>query len=166
MVDGGYRRRTQERTERFFKNRLFFNGTPMHKDGSGHQTNTRKPPNSIQFHLDTAQLGQNRIKAFDTFDLAVQALIAGEVDVVIMDEKAGQGYVGPEADKLKLVGPSLSVDQFGFIYPPGSDLVEPVNLALASMKADGFLDELAEKYFSDQFTITYNDIGRGAYAED
>jgi polar amino acid transport system substrate-binding protein len=119
-------------------------------------------------NYDTAGVlaGPDRIKGFDTFGLAVQALIAGEVDVVIIDETAGQGYMGPEADKLTLVGPPLSVDQFGFIYPPGSDLVEPVNLALASMKADGLLDELAEKYFSDQFTITYNDIGQGAYAED
>jgi polar amino acid transport system substrate-binding protein len=121
---------------------------------------------TINYDTAEALVGQNRVKAFDTFDLAVQALIAGEVEVVIMDETAGQGYVGPEADKLKLVGPPLSIDQFGFIYPKGSDLVEPVNLALASMKADGFLDELAKKYFSDQFTITYNDIGQGAYAED
>jgi polar amino acid transport system substrate-binding protein len=121
---------------------------------------------TVNYDTAGALAGPDRVKSFDTFGLAVQALIAGEVDVVIMDEKAGQGYMGPEADKLKLVGPPLSVDQYGFIYPPGSDLVEPVNLALASMKADGLLDELAEKYFSDQFTITYNDIGQGAYAEE
>jgi branched-chain amino acid transport system substrate-binding protein len=34
------------------------------------------------------------------------------------------------------------------------------------MQADGFLDQLAEKYFSEQFTVTYDDIGPGAYAED
>ena len=97
-------------------------------------------------------------EAFDDFGLAVQALLAGDVDMVIMDETAGQGYVGVNADKLKLVGPSLSSDELGFIYPQGSDLVEPINLALASMKADGFLDELAQKYFYDRFTITYDDI--------
>jgi polar amino acid transport system substrate-binding protein len=111
-------------------------------------------------------VGADRIQSFDTFDFAVQALIAGDVDTVVMDETAGQGYVGANADKLKLVGPSLSSDQLGFIYPKGSDLVEPVNLALASMKKDGFLEELAQKYFSDRFTITYDDIGEGAYAED
>jgi len=82
-----------------------------------------------------------------------------------MDETAGQGYVGVNADKLELVGPSLSSDELGFIYPKGSDLVEPINAALDSMKADGFLETLAQKYFSDNFTITYDDIGEGAYAE-
>jgi polar amino acid transport system substrate-binding protein len=111
-------------------------------------------------------VGADRIQAFDTFDFAVQALIAGDVDAVMMDETAGQGYVGVNSDKLKVTGSSLSSDELGFIFPKGSDLVEPVNLALASMRADGFLDELADKYFSDKFIVTYDDIGEGAYAEE
>jgi polar amino acid transport system substrate-binding protein len=99
-----------------------------------------------------------RIQAFDNFGAVVQAVIAGDVDAAIIDETAGQGYVGVNQDKVKLVGPSLSSDQLGFIFPKGSDLVEPVNQALASMKADGFLDELAQKYFSDEFKVTYDDI--------
>lgn len=100
----------------------------------------------------------DRIEAFEQFGFAVQALIAGDVDTVIMDETAGQGYVGANAESLKLVGESLSSDQLGFIFPMGSDLVEPFNAAIAEMKANGTLDELAEKYFSDAFTITYDDI--------
>ncbi|MGD8585450.1 MAG: transporter substrate-binding domain-containing protein, partial [Chloroflexota bacterium] len=67
--------------------------------------------------------GADRIQAFEQFGFAVQALIAGDVDVVIMDETAGQGYVGVNADQLKLVGESLASDALGFIYPQGSDLV-------------------------------------------
>jgi polar amino acid transport system substrate-binding protein len=99
-----------------------------------------------------------RIQAFDNFGAVVQAVIAGDVDAAIIDETAGQGYVGVNQDKVKLIGSSLSSDQLGFIYPKGSDLVEPVNQALASMNADGFLDELAQKYFSDEFKVTYDDI--------
>jgi polar amino acid transport system substrate-binding protein len=120
---------------------------------------------TTNYNTAEALVGADRIQSFDDFGLAVQALLAGDVDVVIMDETAGQGYVGVNADKLELVGPSLSSDELGFIYPKGSDLVEPINAALASMKADGFLETLAQKYFSDNFTITYDDIGEGAYAE-
>jgi len=56
------------------------------------------------------------------------------------------------------VGDSLSSDQLGFIFPKGSDLVEPVNKALAVMRENGTLDELADKYFSDKFKLTYDDI--------
>ncbi len=100
----------------------------------------------------------SRIEAFEQFPFAVQALISGDIDVVIMDETAGQGYVGANAGELKLVGESLSSDQLGFIFPKGSDLVEPFNAALAELRANGTLDELAEKYFSDNFTITYDDL--------
>jgi polar amino acid transport system substrate-binding protein len=104
-------------------------------------------------------VGQDRVVAFEQFGFAVQALISGDVDAVIMDESAGQGYVGENADAVKLVGPSLSSDQLGFIFPKGSDLVEPFNLVIAQMKADGTMEALGQQYFSGAFTITYDDIG-------
>ena len=88
----------------------------------------------------------------------MQALIAGDIDAVIIDEVAGQGYMGENADELKLVGPSMSSDELGFIYPKGSDLVDPVNQAIAAMKADGTLAEINLKYFGPDFTITYDDL--------
>lgn len=102
--------------------------------------------------------GADRIEAFEQFPFAVQALLAGDVDVVIMDETAGQGYLGVNADDLALIGGSLSSDQLGFVFPKGSDLVEPFNAALAELKANGTLDALATQYFSDAFTITYDDL--------
>jgi polar amino acid transport system substrate-binding protein len=98
--------------------------------------------------------GESRIQAFEQFPFAVQALINGDVDVVIMDETAGQGYVGANGDKLKLVGDPLQSDELGFIFPKGSHLVGQVNEALAALKDDGTLDRLAEAYFSDKFTPT------------
>ena len=50
-------------------------------------------------------LPEDRILAFDTFGLAVQAVIAGDADGVVIDETAGLGYLGAEADKVKLIGP-------------------------------------------------------------
>ena len=121
---------------------------------------------TTNYETGVANFGEDRIEAFEQFPFAVQALIAGDIDVVIMDETAGQGYVGVNADALKLVGESLSSDQLGFIFPQGSDLVEPMNMALDVLKADGTLEELATQYFSDSFTITYDDIGDGAYGDD
>lgn len=115
-------------------------------------------PGTTNYETAVTLVGEDRIRAFEQFPLAVQALISGDVDAVLMDETAGQGYVGVNADSIKLVGESLSSDELGFIYPKGSDLVEPVNQALAAMRESGFMDQLAAKYFSDQFTLTYDDI--------
>jgi len=111
-------------------------------------------------------LPEERISAFETFPFAIQALIGGDVDAIIIDDVAGQGYVGENADSVKLVGDSMSSDYLGFIFPKGSDLVDPVNQALEAMMADGFLAELNTRYFGDSFTLTYDDIGPGAYGEE
>jgi polar amino acid transport system substrate-binding protein len=57
-----------------------------------------------------------------------------------------------------LTGDSLSSDQLGFVFPKGSDLVEPFNMALDALRANGTLDQLAQEYFSDEFTLTYDDL--------
>lgn len=92
--------------------------------------------------------GSERIVAFDTFQVAVQAVINGDIDAAIMDDVAGQGYVGVNPDAVKIVGePLTALEELGFIFPLESDLVEPFNLALASMTADGTLTEINNRWF-------------------
>jgi polar amino acid transport system substrate-binding protein len=88
-----------------------------------------------------------RIKLFDTFGASVQALKSGDVDMVLMDQASVEGYIGANPDTFKTVGEAVGSDEFGFILTPGSDLREPINAALASMKADGFIDGLNRKWF-------------------
>lgn len=90
-----------------------------------------------------------RIKLFDTFGASVQALKAGDIDLVLMDGTSAQGYIGANPGAFKTVGDPIGSDQFGFIFKKGSDLVAPVNAALASMKADGTIDALNKKWFFD-----------------
>lgn len=114
--------------------------------------------NTSNYDTATQYLSEDRIKGFEQFPFAVQALIAGDVDAVIIDEIVGMGYQGTNAEKLELVGPTISGDELGFIYPKGSALKDPVDLALQSMMEDGFLAKLNEKYFGPDFKITYDDI--------
>jgi len=90
-----------------------------------------------------------RIKLLETFGAAVQALRIGDVDVVLTDGTAGNGYVEANPDTFKLVGDSMGTEDFGFIFPKGSELVSAINAGIASMKADGSIDELNKKWFLD-----------------
>ena len=103
-------------------------------------------------------VGLDRVESYEEFGFVVQSLIAGDVDAVILDETAGQGYIGENVGEVKLIGGSLSSDQLGFIFPKGSDLVGPINGALADMKHDGTLEEISSRYFGSAFTITYDDL--------
>lgn len=103
-------------------------------------------------------LSEDRIQAFEQMPFAVQTLIGGDVDAVLIDAVAGMGYMGENADQLEFVGPSISSDGLGFIFPKGSDLVAPVNQAIEAMQADGTLDEINTRYFGPDFKITSEDI--------
>jgi ABC-type amino acid transport substrate-binding protein len=88
-----------------------------------------------------------RIKLFENFGATVQALIAGDVDMVLMDAASSRGYIGANPKALKTVGEPLGTEEFGFIFTPGSDLVEPFNAAIETMRADRYLRHLSTKWF-------------------
>ena len=88
-----------------------------------------------------------RIKLLESFGAAVQALISGDVDMVLMDAASSRGYIGANPDKLELVGDPLGTEEFGFIFAVDSDLVAPFNAAIETMGEDGFLDYLNTRWF-------------------
>lgn len=90
----------------------------------------------------------DRVKSFEDFGGAVAALLSGDVDAVVIDTVTAVGFINENPGKLK-VGPTLTSDeQLAFVFPPGSDLTSAVNAALDSMKADGTLKQLNDKWFN------------------
>ena len=61
-----------------------------------------------------------RIIKFETFGAGVQALRTGDVDLVLTDGTAGNGYVEASDGGLKIIGEKLGTEDFGFIFPKGS----------------------------------------------
>ncbi len=106
-------------------------------------------PGTTNYDLAVELVGADRVVAYETFGVTVQALIAGDVDAVLMDSIAGVAVLAQFPDALMVIGEPLTSEELGFIFPRGSALVEPVNLALAAMRADGTLDALIEKWFVD-----------------
>lgn len=95
-------------------------------------------------------IGEDRIVAFDQFGPAVQALMAGDVDAVMIDNVSGLGYVGANPDKVKLTGKPVKSEELGFIFGKGSALKAPIDAALQAMIDDGKLDELYQKWFKTE----------------
>ncbi|EPX84558.1 amino acid ABC transporter substrate-binding protein, PAAT family [Rubellimicrobium thermophilum DSM 16684] len=90
-----------------------------------------------------------RVVKFETFGAGLEALRTGDVDLVLSDSAAAQAYVAASDGGLKIIGEPLGTEEFGFIFPKGSDLVEPINAAIESMRADGTLDALNQRWFVD-----------------
>ena len=93
------------------------------------------------------RVGEARVKSFDTFDSSVLALLSKDVDGVVIDQPAALGYIAANKGKLKYLDELLTSEDLGFVFKKGSDLIGPVDAALAAMKADGTLDKLYQKWF-------------------
>jgi polar amino acid transport system substrate-binding protein len=101
------------------------------------------------FFVTDGAVPEDRRVVFNEFGALVQSLIAGDIDALPADASAAAGFVSTTADAVKLVGDPISEDEFGIIFPKGSELVEAFNAGIASVKADGFLDFLYHKWFFD-----------------
>jgi polar amino acid transport system substrate-binding protein len=86
------------------------------------------------------------IVSFEDFGAAVLAVISGDTDAVVIDYIAAVGFMDENKGKLKIGDKISSGDQLAYVFPPSSDLISPVNAALAAMRADGTLDELNRKW--------------------
>ncbi|KAK3604252.1 hypothetical protein CHS0354_002060 [Potamilus streckersoni] len=116
----------------------------------GAQTGTTNFYTAVYSVLDGNEKNP-RILLFETFGAIVQALKAGDIDMTLMDAASSKGYIGANPGAFKTIGGPLGTEEFGFIFPPGSDLVKPVNAAIAQMKTDGTLDKLNKKWFFEYF---------------
>jgi ABC-type amino acid transport substrate-binding protein len=94
--------------------------------------------------------GEANVIGLDQFPEAVNALITKQADIVVADNSFAKQYLTTNADKIKVLDEALVTQYLGFVFPKGSDLVAPINAALAAMKADGTLDALNKKWFETQ----------------
>jgi polar amino acid transport system substrate-binding protein len=46
-----------------------------------------------------------------------------------------------------MVGDPLGTEEFGFIFTPDSDLVEPFDAAIETMNSDGYFEHLNTRWF-------------------
>ncbi len=83
---------------------------------------------------------------FRTIEDAFAALQAGQVEGVIYDLAAAQAAVEESDGRLRIVETVPTGDQYGIAFPQDSALVEPVNEALAEIKADGTYEEIYERW--------------------
>jgi ABC-type amino acid transport substrate-binding protein len=83
-----------------------------------------------------------RVQSFEDFGGAVLALLSGDIDGIVIDNVSAAGFMSANEGQLKIAGQITSDEELAFVFPPGSDLIDPVNAALQSMIDDGTLDEL------------------------
>jgi polar amino acid transport system substrate-binding protein len=91
------------------------------------------------------------VRRYETFALAVQALLNRDVDAVIIDSYAADGFINLNADRLKKVGEPFTSEALGIAIKKGDEtLKQAFDAALAQMTADGTLERLYQKWFVER----------------
>ena len=88
---------------------------------------------------------------FDSEDDRIEALLNGDIDASLVDHAYAVEKLAEHEGKLAVVGPSVLLDRgIGMgVREDSGDLREKLNEALASMKADGTLNELIRKWVGE-----------------
>jgi ABC-type amino acid transport substrate-binding protein len=122
----------------------------LHSDISDHRDLRHKSVATVEGTTSVAAL--EKVDAFvvtaKTIDLAYEKLLNDEVDALVFDSPTILYYAhGRGAGKVSVVGPLFDIQYYGFLFPHGSELREPVNRALLKLRKNGTYDRLYSKWF-------------------
>ena len=90
--------------------------------------------------------GTDAVSEFSKGADAVQALLQGKVDCVIIDNEPAKSYV--EANEgLRILSTSYAEEDYAIcIAKENTELLDQVNKALKELKEEGVVDEIIKKY--------------------
>ena len=85
---------------------------------------------------------------------AIQALLAGQIDCVIIDSQPAQKFV-ENADGLKILDEPFVEEEYAICLKKGNDeLLDKINGALEELKEDGTVDDIMNNYIGDNIGFT------------
>lgn len=100
----------------------------------------------VEENLEKTGILKGKVTRFDTFVLAIQDLLNGNVDGVVLDTPVAQRYAAE--NPVVMVAEIITGEEYGFAVAKGNkELLEKLNKGLEEVKASGKMDELLKKYF-------------------
>jgi polar amino acid transport system substrate-binding protein len=100
--------------------------------------------------VDTGLLSEANLSRYERVDQAALDLQVGRIDILMADDVPAKALVN-QNDNFKIIYTGmLYTGPINIVIPEGaSDLQAEVNRIIAELQAEGFVDALAVKYFSE-----------------
>lgn len=96
----------------------------------------------------SGDFGEDAVVRYDNGAAAVEALKAGKVDVVIIDNEPAKSYVAANKG-LKILETEYAVEDYAICFKKGSELKDAVNGALEALINDGSVKKIVDKYINN-----------------
>ena len=98
--------------------------------------------------FSTDDFGDSSVQRFPKGADAVQSLVTGKIDAVIIDNKPAQVFV-EENEGLKILETPYAEEEYAIAVKKGNtELLDAINASIASLKESGKLDEIVDKYIT------------------
>ena len=97
-----------------------------------------------------------KVERFSKGSDAVQSLIQGKIDCVVIDAQPAKAFV-EKNDGLRILDEPLTEEEYAIaIAKDNTELKEKINQALAELKEDGTLEAIESNYIGDEDTVGKN----------
>lgn len=115
-------------------------------DLEGKQIGTQRGTTGYKYC--TEDYGEDSVVAFDDGATAVQNLLAGKVDCVVIDSAPAQEYVKANAG-LTILDTEYVTENYAIgVNKDNTALLDAINQALAELTADGTVQAIVDKYIT------------------
>ena len=92
--------------------------------------------------------GEDHVIAYDNGATAVQALVNGQVDAVIIDQEPAKAYVAANEGLTILPGTWVEEQYCAAVDEGNTALLQAINTALNELIADGTVQQIVDKYIT------------------
>ena len=97
---------------------------------------------------DNGGFGEDHVAAYDNGAAAVQALLNGQVDAVVIDQAPAEAYVAANAGLRIVETPYVTEDYCVAMAEGNTAMQDAINNALAELTADGTVQQILDKYIN------------------
>ncbi|MCL4255811.1 MAG: ABC transporter substrate-binding protein [Anaerolineae bacterium] len=106
--------------------------------------------NTTNYNISVELVGVNRVEATtDTPNTLILKLIDGSTDGVVFDSVTAATLLAQNSDAIMAMPEALSdIEELAFIFPNNSELTAAFNIAIETMRLDGTLQALNQKWFT------------------
>lgn len=108
-----------------------------------------------------AGVPEDRLRRYDAIPLAIQALLSGDIDCIVLDSApAAKAVATAEEGALHVVGEPFTSEDYGILVPNGSpELLAAFNHAIAELRASGELERIVDGWLATADDAADEDAG-------
>lgn len=95
----------------------------------------------------TEMVGDSNVERYNSYFEAVQSLLTGKIDAIIIDGAPAKVFLSQNEGKIKQVGDALSNEEYAVVAAPdNTELIEKINGAISELQESGEIDTIMNKY--------------------